>query len=212
MLGHLSGVFREYTGYTHWGQAPAISTVNKRRKKTSDINSRKALTLAVIANMKYLLFIISFLFLISACECRDTDQVRIGVAQLSVQRSQWQDNQLSNYTLTYRQSCFCTGGIHRITVTNGVISDVALVDDNGNVLMTIPAEEYVNYYTVDGLFDLVAKIDQSADKLSVEYDSVLGYPSVIDVDPVAYQCDCYGGCSETVDDEYRYDILSVIVG
>lgn len=48
--------------------------------------------------------------------------------------------------------------------------------------------------------------------MTVSYDSSLGYPRIISVDPHARRCNCSGSCSEAVDDEYGYTIEVEVKG
>ena len=154
-------------------------------------------------------------FLFGACDiiddCIGSNKERSGLTQLSERQTQWQGNQINDYLLVYSVLCFCAVEQKEVTVTNGEISRVVIKNESGEFLREIPENEFADYYTVNSFYELIMEIDKTADKFSVEYDSSLGYPTTIDVDPYAQRCDCSGSCSEAVDDEYSYQISVILV-
>ncbi|MDX1811328.1 MAG: DUF6174 domain-containing protein [Gammaproteobacteria bacterium] len=159
--------------------------------------------------MRALLFAIGLCLLSSSCsifDCSENDKERVGIDQLAERKTQWQGNQLSNYVLTYKQSCFCAAEINEVTITNGEVTAVVIKNSDGEPVRNVPADEFQNYYTVEKFFDFILEKNKSVDVLKVEYDSALGYPSYFFVDPHSHHCDCMGQCSDTIDDEYSYTI------
>jgi len=160
--------------------------------------------------MKKTIILCILMLLLNACDvCNDTTE-RSGIDQLNDRHQQWTTNSIDSYVLRYKVYCFCPIELTEITVTNGEISQIVFKNDIGEVTKTIPSDEYDQYHTVSGLFALIEDIDSSADKLLVEYDATLGFPTIIDVDPHASRCSCDGSCSDVSDDEYKYEISLVV--
>ena len=156
------------------------------------------------------LFVDLSVWLLNGCafDCGGTDRERSGVDQLSERSAQWQANKLQNYQLSYSLKCFCMVDTKEITVSNGAIVKVLIKSNTGTLVREVPESEFASYYTVTGLFNLIADKDKTVDRLTVEYDASLGYPTKIDVDPVSQRCDCKGTCSSAADDEFTY-VVSV---
>jgi len=161
-----------------------------------------------MTSMTRTVFVCCWSLLLSACvlDCGESGDERSGLDQLPDRQSQWQGNQLLNYQINYEMLCFCSLELTEVTVTNGAISKVVVRDHDGAILREALESEFSQYYAIDGFFDLISLKDNSADKLRVEYDASLGYPTFIEVDPHAQRCDCGGSCSDVADDEYAYKI------
>ena len=103
-----------------------------------------------------------------------------------------------HYRLTLQYGCFCEFG-------NGVPVKVRVVD--GKVVEAtvdgkpIPRRQRQGFpMTVDALFEEAEAAKADADKFEFEFDKVLGYPTMINVDQ-ALNGD---------DDEFRVDVTSLI--
>lgn len=163
--------------------------------------------------MKLMLVSVLLLFSQVACDCGNSGKEQSGINQLPDRLVQWQGNQLSNYTIEYRESCFCPDRVSvEITVAENVITGIVEKDRNGEVVNTVAPIDYANYFTIEGFFEFISVQKDLVDKIAVEYDSALGYPAVINIDPQASSCSCGGGCSDVIDDEYSYAISVVING
>ncbi len=94
----------------------------------------------------------------------------------------WMASGISSYEFTYQKLCFClideTQEV-RILVRDGQIVSVSRVSDG----MPVDSVPFDAFSTVDDLFDLVQRaIEQNAAKLEVEYDPLLGFPTLVDID------------------------------
>lgn len=153
------------------------------------------------------MLILLLLFLASACDCTDNNTVRIGIDELTERQQQWQGNQLQNYQLRYSRQCFCPASITEITVEQGQITAAVEKNEQEQIIVTASAEQLQNYWDVDDFFSEISRLDRDGvSKLEVSYDSSLGYPTTIAIDPNGQQCSCAGGCTETSDDEYQYQL------
>lgn len=161
-------------------------------------------------NIKILCLILSVFLSSCGHSCDDSNNERSGLNQFSDRMLQWQGNQIVSYKLTYYIECLCINNTNEITVNNNEITKIEILTREGDLVREIPSEEYSEYYTINTFFEEIKKLNEVVDVLKVEYNSSLGYPTVIDVDPYSTRCDCNGRCSETVDDEYTYNIDIVI--
>jgi hypothetical protein len=98
---------------------------------------------------------------------------------LDSERAAWQRARPRSYVFEYQRSCFCpgSGAWWRVTVRDGSVADVLLLDSTG-------AERGLDYArtmphpTLSGLFDDIAALSQRPHATSrVQYDSKWHFPS-----------------------------------
>ena len=118
--------------------------------------------------------------------------------RISRNRAKWSQAGIDTYRLTLQYGCFCEFG-------NGVPVNVRVVD--GKVVEAtvdgkpIPRRQRQGFpMTVDALFEEAEAAKADADKFEFEFDKVLGYPTMINVDQVL----------NGDDDEFRVDVTSLI--
>jgi Family of unknown function (DUF6174) len=119
-------------------------------------------------------------------------------ARLLQARSRWRAAGISDYSYEVRKLCFCPPevvGPFAITVRGGAVASVVYVPTGAAV---VPLAE--RHPTVDGLFAVVeATLERNPDRLTIDYDSALGYPRRIDVDTIV----------RAADDEVTYEAASL---
>jgi Family of unknown function (DUF6174) len=122
------------------------------------------------------------------------------IHQLATARVRWASADIQSYHFEYNRVCFClpeARGPAVVTVRNGVVTDVELVQTNSVTGEPILAA----FPTIDDLFDLIQRaIEEGWDVLEVEYDEALGYPTSLTVDP----------STTTADDESWYYLAAVV--
>ncbi len=105
-------------------------------------------------------------------------------AELDDAEQRWAEAGITDYTYTLTWQCFCPEG--------GTPSAVEV--QGGEVVGSTP--ELPEASTVEGLFDTVrSAIESDPDAFDVSYDAVLGYPTMLDVDPMA----------NAMDEEYGFE-------
>jgi hypothetical protein len=107
-------------------------------------------------------------------------------------RARWDAAGIDDYTIAYRQLCFCPHVAVRVEVVDGEVVNVVSLDPEPP--MSLEPEDQL---TVDDLFD-EAREAFGADRVAITYDDELGYPITIDVDQIL----------EAVDDEYTWTVES----
>lgn len=115
------------------------------------------------------------------------------LGDLEEHRQLWATDDIGDYTLTVQVDCFCPPefrGPFTVSIENGEIAQATFQND--------PIEEEVDrrFLTVEGLFGFVER-NAYADQIEVTYHPELGYPEVIDVDPVR----------QAIDDEIQVSVL-----
>ena len=114
------------------------------------------------------------------------------IACVSSQRStdledaeqRWSDAGITDYSYTLTWQCFCPDG--------GVPSTVEV--QGGEVVGSTPESSEAT--TVEGLFDTVrGAIASDPDAFDVSYDATLGYPTMLNVDPML----------NAMDEEYGFE-------
>jgi len=115
------------------------------------------------------------------------------VAAVNLRRAQarWARSGVRDYAYTLRVFAFGlgVGRPARVTVQNGRRISIAPADGNPKPLET-DGRVFPPYDTVDDLFGVVQQaIDTRADRLDVEYDPVLGYPTEIEIDYIRLAAD-----------------------
>jgi hypothetical protein len=145
-----------------------------------------------------LLFAVVFVCLLFTCGCANplSDLKQL----LKENEEKWtEQSQLfsRNYTYTLQIGCFCPNDITspvNVIVLNGETYSVVYQSDGQTVTNSVL--DAVN--TIEDLFKIIRNaINEKVDKLTVEYDPILGYPKTISIDPI----------ETAVDEERAYTIL-----
>ena len=98
---------------------------------------------------------------------------------------QWQSQNIHDYTIEQARYCFCPDGGQKVQITvrdDSVYSVLRLSDS-----MIIPYPNSARYLTVDSLFAIIE--NNESDSLVVEYDSIYGYPTKLDINPQLHPVD-----------------------
>jgi len=127
-----------------------------------------------------------------ACGLLEPDPWRSRQAELDVNRSVWEDAAITEYTYELKRMCYCgLAGALNVTVADHAVVAATRVDGQ-----RIAPQDLHVVETVDDLFDVVQRaIDERAFRYTVEYDPELGYPTLVDLDPIR----------EAIDEEVRYE-------
>lgn len=106
--------------------------------------------------------------------------------ELNVRRLQWQLLEPDEYVFRFERSCYCLPEFTTPGLVHVVDEEIASVRHT----VTNEALDPMFYLTVDELFDQVQlAIDFPADRLLVEYDDLLYYPTSIDIDFITMAID-----------------------
>lgn len=106
-------------------------------------------------------------------------------AQLDGARARWQSAAIATYEYGYQKYCDC----HResppetvVTVRGGTVTGVR--HRPAGTTTEVPADEknFEYYWTVDGLFDLIASAQERGVQVRAAYDAELGFPREIYID------------------------------
>jgi hypothetical protein len=98
---------------------------------------------------------------------------------------QWQSQNIHNYTIEQARYCFCPDGGQKVQITiraDSVYSVLRIADS-----MIIPYPNLARYLTIDSLFAIIE--NNESDSLVVEYDSIYGYPTKLDINPQLHPVD-----------------------
>jgi hypothetical protein len=94
--------------------------------------------------------------------------------RLEQARAQWRSLGIADYRFTFQRACFCAPSLRDPALVNVLRGAIVSVESVPGGAPQDPAL----YYTVEQLFQLIEDaIDQDAARLSVTYDSGLGYPT-----------------------------------
>ena len=95
---------------------------------------------------------------------------------------QWQSNNLHDYTIDQKFTCFCVNsGVEvQVTVRADTVTNVIRISDGS----TMPS---TNYLSVDSLFAIIQ--NSTGDSLIVRYNAKYGYPEYLDVNPQLHPVD-----------------------
>ena len=132
--------------------------------------------------------------------CKDATSPELTV--LSAAESRWRTNVPSNrsYTMQQRVACFCPAGGDYFTVV--IVGGVIASATNSATGTDAPTWLVARFKTVPQLFEEIRKASATRGTLvAVAYDSTLGYPTTVSLDPIR----------EAIDDEVAYETRSVIV-
>ena len=108
-----------------------------------------------------------------------------GLAELAAARERWQSTLSGDYALAYRKFCECNRTAPpetTVTVAGGRIVSVShRHEDTGT---EVPAREgsLELYWTIDGLFDKLARALANDAVVRVAYDPGQGYPTSLFID------------------------------
>jgi hypothetical protein len=106
-------------------------------------------------------------------------------AQLDDARARWRSAAFSSYEYGYHKYCEC----HRdsppetiVTIRDGKV--VGVRHRPSGTATEVPAAEknFDYYWTVDGLFDLIASAQTRGAQVRAQYDAALGFPREIYID------------------------------
>jgi hypothetical protein len=113
--------------------------------------------------------------------------------------SRWEAAGIDDYTMSYRRTCFCPAYTVQVTVVDGEVTSAEAIEGLPGELppttQPIPDDEQ---FTVEDLFGQAIEAYETADRTTVTYDAELGYPTIIDVDPI----------QNAIDDEYTLTVES----
>jgi hypothetical protein len=113
-------------------------------------------------------------------------------AALDAARAQWREAGLAAYEYGYHKFCEC----HRdnppesvVSVRNGAVVGVRHRPVGTTVEVPAEAKNLEFYWTMDGVFDLIASAQLRGVTVRVQYDTALGFPRSIYID---YDADFIG--------------------
>ena len=114
-----------------------------------------------------------------------TAQLEIAQTKANNAKMLWAKQNLITYTLTQKASCFCapeyTRPIKYSVISNSVYADWAVYADGSGGAVT--GTMVPTLHTVDQAFAMIQDaIDQKSASVTVEYDSILWYPTSISID------------------------------
>ncbi|NEO30420.1 MAG: hypothetical protein F6K36_08285 [Symploca sp. SIO3C6] len=108
--------------------------------------------------------------------------LRSQLKQLRINRRWWRRANISSYRYTFSNGCFCVPearGPVVIEVINGQTTSITSVETGEPV----NRELFQAFDTIPKLFQVIANgIRSRADRLEVDYDPTLGYPTQITID------------------------------
>jgi len=114
-------------------------------------------------------------------------------SEIEQNKENWQDANISHYRYNLHISCFCVFVENMplvIEVQDGEV--ISMEFQNGNEIDPSLLELFDKYATIDRLFaEIEADLNGAADKVTVEYDPIYGFPTKADIDFV----------EEAIDDE-----------
>ena len=116
----------------------------------------------------------------------------LALRDLAVHQAQWQSKGIKSYSMTITRQCFCPSEPLDVVVVDGVATKVTVGGKAPD-----PLQPAVAPLTIQDLFVLVAAQNEAA-SMTVEWDATFGYPTSIQVDPIA----------NAIDDEFGYTITN----
>jgi hypothetical protein len=113
-------------------------------------------------------------------------------AALDTARAQWQQAGLAAYEYGYHKFCEChpeNPPESVVSVRNGAVVGVRHRPVGTTVEVPSEAKNLEFYWTMDGVFDLIASAQRRGVTVRVQYDAALGFPRSIYID---YDADFIG--------------------
>ena len=106
-------------------------------------------------------------------------------AELDAAQARWESAALRNYEYGYHKYCEC----HRdappettVTIRDGKVVGVRHRPVGSATEVPAADKNLAYYWTVDGLFALIASAQQRGVEVRAQYDSALGYPREVYID------------------------------
>ncbi len=134
--------------------------------------------------MKTAIILAAITFFATACDESAPLRPELSAEQRALNEhiALWQRSNIASYQYIYRRLCFCPQEQDIVViVVSGQVSQ-AFRSPAGTFLT---ASELANVFTVEGLFNKVQDaINQRVSKLTVTYNSQLGFPESISIDPI----------------------------
>ncbi|MEX0719879.1 MAG: DUF6174 domain-containing protein [Balneolaceae bacterium] len=133
--------------------------------------------------MRVLLTMISLCLLLTSCEVFNSSSNNGDIELIEANKKLWSSSNSQNYTFKNSRTCECPPPYdYTVEVVNGEIKNVHF-----------EKQEHISYErkdmtinttrTIDELFDLLEKYEETADHFEVEFHKELGYPTKINIDP-----------------------------
>ncbi|HST59310.1 MAG TPA: DUF6174 domain-containing protein [Longimicrobium sp.] len=98
------------------------------------------------------------------------------------QRGVWDAQDIDDYRFAYSRVCFCPQrSTVQVTVRDGRVTDVRQVN-NGR---PVPRENWVEFLTVDALFDAIAEAQARSEYTALKFHPTLGYPVEAEIGTLA---------------------------
>ncbi|MFZ5481846.1 MAG: DUF6174 domain-containing protein [Myxococcota bacterium] len=132
--------------------------------------------------------------LILLAACFDEENERLEALELAEGR--WADAGFEDYTYTLTWSCFCPeGGVPvQVEVVDGAVASFTAEEDIGETF--VPS-------TIPDLFDAVRDaIEDDPHAFEAVYDTDLGYPTSVTVDPI----------ENAIDEEWGFTVTDLQAG
>lgn len=111
------------------------------------------------------------------------------ISQLQTHRQLWHSQKIANYQYSYKQVCFCPLPSNipvRVLVKNNKVIGVTPLE-TGQTLEEVNLD---SYKTINQLFEIIENaVTKNADKITVTYNSKLGYPTEIFIDYIVLAAD-----------------------
>jgi hypothetical protein len=104
--------------------------------------------------------------------------------QIEIMRTVWQNRRAGlNYTIEYRELCFCATNADRIRVTTNTLDQktlVQLIDANGDIFAQYgPESDLSQYLNIEDFYIRLTDDWAAAAILSVNFDEAYGHPTSI---------------------------------
>ena len=107
----------------------------------------------------------------------------LGDAELDGARARWKAAAIGTYEYGYNKYCDChreSPPVTTVTVRSGTVTGVRHRPSGSTT--EVPGRNPEYYWTVDGLFDLIASAQQRGVQVRATYDADLGFPREIYID------------------------------
>jgi len=104
-------------------------------------------------------------------------------ANLDAARARWKSAAIASYEYGYNKYCDChreSPPVTTVTVRSGTVTGVRHRPSGSTT--EVPGRNPEYYWTVDGLFDLIASAQERGVQVRATYDADLGFPREIYID------------------------------